>query len=182
MPEVPGWLRERHERAETDRAARELLDQVSRPVLVPGQADAAGSPSWLLRADQQVVRFVQRPELGRLRVWCGDPGEPVMHCASSQQQRRFSAAVRTAGAVQRCGCGEPGRPHGRLSYYLRGNRAASGSFAPRTGDPALLSTTNMVHQKILAALPSGKNALTNSSESTAITNKSPGPGGRGGGV
>lgn len=65
-PEVSGRLTRRRERGE---AARERLQRVSSSN--PSRLNELG-PAALLRPDQQIVGFIDRPELERLREWCDD--------------------------------------------------------------------------------------------------------------
>ena len=67
-PEIARRVRERRERADdADRKVAEL-DKVSAPILIPREQEAIGGPAWWLRADQRVVEFSYRPELGVLRA------------------------------------------------------------------------------------------------------------------
>jgi hypothetical protein len=65
-PEVSGYLTRRRESAES---AQARLERVSVSAVVPVELNQAG-PAALLRPDRQVVGFIDRPELGRLREWC----------------------------------------------------------------------------------------------------------------
>jgi hypothetical protein len=71
-PEVSDHLRRRRERAEAD---RERVERVSASAAVPVPLSGSG-PAALLRPDRQVVGFIDRPELGRLREWCDDAEQP----------------------------------------------------------------------------------------------------------
>jgi hypothetical protein len=70
-PEVSERLNRRRERAV---AARERLKRVSAGSPVPLARSELG-PASMLRPEQQVVGFIDRPELGRLREWCGDEAQ-----------------------------------------------------------------------------------------------------------
>jgi hypothetical protein len=63
-PELSSLLTRRRERAE---AARDCLDRVSVNAAVPARLSEVG-PAALLRPDRQVVGFIDRLELGRLRA------------------------------------------------------------------------------------------------------------------
>jgi tetratricopeptide (TPR) repeat protein len=65
-PEFSGFLTRRRDRAT---AAQEGLDRVSVSAVVPVRLGEVG-PAALLRADRQVVGFIDRPELEGLREWC----------------------------------------------------------------------------------------------------------------
>lgn len=65
-PEMSGYLTRRWERAG---AAQRSLDRVSASPAVPVRLSEVG-PAALLRPDRQVVGFIDRPELERLREWC----------------------------------------------------------------------------------------------------------------
>ena len=67
-PEVKGSWERRH-------AARERLEQVSAPATGPAPLSQPG-PAALLRPDRQVVGFIDRPELSRLREWCDVADQP----------------------------------------------------------------------------------------------------------
>jgi tetratricopeptide (TPR) repeat protein len=79
-PEVSAWLKDRRVKAagkvSADHAAHAVLDGVSSPAVVPSAGQARGGAAWLLRPDQRVVGFVDRPELARLREWCAEEGAP----------------------------------------------------------------------------------------------------------
>lgn len=71
-PEVSERVNRRRERVA---AARERLQRVSIGTAVPPARNELG-PAALLRPDQQVVGFVDRPELDRLREWCDAEAQP----------------------------------------------------------------------------------------------------------
>jgi hypothetical protein len=56
-------------------SARERLDQVSGPAISPATLSQPG-PASLLRPDRQIVGFIDRPELARLREWCDTAEQP----------------------------------------------------------------------------------------------------------
>jgi len=56
-------------------AARDRLDQVSGPAIGPVTLSQP-SPAALLRPDREVVGFIDRPELARLREWCDTAEQP----------------------------------------------------------------------------------------------------------
>ena len=62
-------------RRESAAAARTRLERVSVKAASPSSLSRFG-PAALLRPDRQVVGFIDRPELGRLREWCTDAEEP----------------------------------------------------------------------------------------------------------
>jgi hypothetical protein len=96
-PEVSDWLRERRKRA-TD------LDEASRPAVVAPAGREHGGPSWWLRPDQQVVTFIGRPELTRLRQWCTDPDEPLLALVTGAGGvGKTRLALKLAGELQESG-------------------------------------------------------------------------------
>ena len=71
-PAISDYLSRRRARAA---AVRERLERVSASAVIPVPLSEPG-PAALLRPDRQVVGFIDRPELGRLREWCDDGGQP----------------------------------------------------------------------------------------------------------
>jgi Tetratricopeptide repeat len=70
-PAISDYLSRRRARAE---ATRERLERVSASATIPVPLSEPG-PAALLRADRQVVGFIDRPELERLRGWCDNGGQ-----------------------------------------------------------------------------------------------------------
>jgi hypothetical protein len=68
-PEVSDWLKAR-------RARMAVLDRVSTSVAARQASGQRGGDAFWLRPEQRVVEFINRPELGKLREWCANPGAP----------------------------------------------------------------------------------------------------------
>ena len=71
-PEFSGLLARRRAQAA---AAQSRLDRVSAGAASPVRLSDAG-PAALLRPDRQVVGFIDRPDLQRLRAWCDGDDQP----------------------------------------------------------------------------------------------------------